>query len=342
MRKRRRLLIALAVAVVLAVAGLLVWMRVGAAPEAVRLLPECDAVIYMNLQPVRAATAFSSLPEQRHDPEYEEFVRGSGFQFERDLDQAAFAVHRAGSAENSASETRFSEVFVGRFNYDKLTEYLRQKAQTVGRYRETDVYSIPIEGRTVRVAILSVDMVAVSNVAQASVIEGVIDRARKGGLPFGGPELVRNYRRHLPFGSLAWSIAAVARSGRENLKLPGGFEIPFPPGTTLVGSVRFTGNVSVKVEAFTPKEEDAKNLSENLSLVLTLFRSIQSNLETGGSDPDVKALFDSLEVKQEKNRAILTASIPPGFIKKALQEAPATIAPVEPPATPPKSQRKRR
>ena len=327
MRKRRRLLIALAVAVVLAVAGLLVWMRVGAAPEAVRLLPECDAVIYMNLQPVRAATAFSSLPEQRHDPEYEEFVRGSGFQFERDLDQAAFAVHRAGSAENSASETRFSEVFVGRFNYDKLTEYLRQKAQTVGRYRETDVYSIPIEGRTVRVAILSVDMVAVSNVAQASVIEGVIDRARKGGLPFG---------------SLAWSIAAVARSGRENLKLPGGFEIPFPPGTTLVGSVRFTGNVSVKVEAFTPKEEDAKNLSENLSLVLTLFRSIQSNLETGGSDPDVKALFDSLEVKQEKNRAILTASIPPGFIKKALQEAPATIAPVEPPATPPKSQRKRR
>jgi len=340
--RKRRLLIALAVAILLAVASLLVWMRVGLAPEAVRLLPECDAVVYVNLQPLRAATAFSSLPEQRHDPEYEEFVRGTGFQFERDLDQAAFAVHRAGSAENPASETRFSEVFVGRFNYDKLTDYLRQKAQTVGRYRETEVFTIPIEGRTVRVAILSVDMVAVSNVAQSAVLEGMIDRARKGGLPFGGPELVRSYRRHLPFGSLAWSIAAVARSGRENLKLPGGFEIPFPAGTTLVGSVRFSGDVEVKVEAFTPKDEDAKSLAENLSLVLTLFRSIQSNLETGGSDPDVKALFDSLQVRQEKNRAILTASIPPGFIKKALQEAPATIAPVEPSPPPPKRQRKRK
>src|SRR5262245_65413125 len=99
--RRRRLLIAIAVVLVLAAGiGLLVWLRSRSAPEAVRLLPEGDAVIYVNLRPLRTATSLSSLPEAQRAPEYEEFVRGTGFQFERDLDQAAFAVHLPGSAQN--------------------------------------------------------------------------------------------------------------------------------------------------------------------------------------------------------------------------------------------------
>jgi hypothetical protein len=339
--RKRRLLIALAILLVIVAAGLLVWLRARSAPEAVRLLPECDAVLFVNLRPLRVAATFGALPEPRRDPEYEEFVRGTGFQFERDLDVAAFAVHLAGSAQNSAPETRFSEVFVGRFNYEKLTDYLRKKAHSVDRYRDAEVFTIPVQGRTVRVAILSVDMVAVSNVAQPRVLEGIIDRARQGGLPFGGPELVRNYYRHVPFNSLAWTIASVSRDGR-NIPLPGGFELPFPPGTTVVGSVRFSGNLNLKAEAFTPTEQDARTVTENLSLVLSLFRSIQSNLGTTGGDPDVKSFFDSLEVKQEDNRSLVTASISPGFVQKIMQEGPSAVSPPVQEPTPPKTRRRPR
>jgi hypothetical protein len=335
--RRRRLLIAVVVVLVLAAGiGLLVWMRARGAPEAIRLLPEGDAVIYVNLQPLRTANALSSLPEVQRAPEYDEFVRGTGFQFERDLDQAAFAVHLSGSPQNPDVETRFSEVFVGRFDYDKLTEYLRRKSRRVEKYQDTEVFTIPVENRTVRVAMLSVDMVAVSNSAQPKVLESIIDRARQGGLSRGGPQLVREHYRHVPFGSLAWTIAAVSRAGRKDFTLPGGFELPFPQNTTVVGSVRYTGNINVKLEGFTPTDQDAQNLADNLNLVLTLARSIQSSTDTKGADPDVKAFIDSFEVKHEDNRVVLGASISPGFVQKILQEAPETVAPE--PAPPPKKQ----
>jgi hypothetical protein len=48
----------------------------------------------------------------------------------------------------------------------------------------------------------------------------------------------------------------------------------------------------------------------------------------------VKAFFDSLKVEQVGDRAILTATVPAGFIRKALAEAPPeTVAPVAPPET---------
>lgn len=335
--RRRRLLIAVVVVLVLAAGiGLLVWMRARGAPEAVRLLPESDAVIYVNLQPLRTGGAFSALPEAQRAPEYEEFVRGTGFQFERDLDQAAFAVHLPGSPQNPDVETRFSEVFVGRFDYDKLTEYLRRKSRRVEKYQDTEVFTIPVENRTVRVAMLSVDMVAVSNSAQPRVLESIVDRAREGGLPRGGPQLVREHYRHVPFASLAWTIAAVSRTGRKDFTLPGGFDLPFPQDTTVVGSVRYSGNINVKLEAFTPSDQDAQSLADNVKLLLALFRSIQSTTDTKGTDPDVKAFIDSLEAKQEDKQVVLTASISPAFVQKVVRETPETVAPQPAPEPLPK------
>lgn len=326
--RKRRLLIALTVVLVFAVIGLLVWLRARAAPEPVRILPEGDAVVYVNLRPLRAITTIS-LPAVKRASEYEEFVGATGIEFERDLRQVALSVHLPRSRESPADETRFSEIFVARFDHDKLTDYLRKKSRKVERYRETEIFTIPVENRAVRVAILSVDMVAVSNVAPPQVLQGMIDRSREVGLPFGGPKLVRDYNRHVPFGSLAWSVAALSRSGRKNLTLPNGFELPFPQDTTLVTSVRFSGNVLIKAEAFTPNDEEAKRLAENLSLLLALFRAVQTNLTTSGSDPDVKAFFESLEVKQDDDRVVVNASLSRQFIQKIVQEAPAVAAPAQ-------------
>jgi hypothetical protein len=58
------------------------------------------------------------------------------------------------------------------------------------------------------------------------------------------------------------------------------------------------------------------------------------------NDPDVKAFFDGLKVQQHGNRAVLTAAIPPGFIRKAVAAPPGEALP-EPayPAMPPASKK---
>ena len=44
-----------------------------------------------------------------------------------------------------------------------------------------------------------------------------------------------------------------------------------------------------------------------MNTFLALFKSLDISMDAGGPDPDVKAAFESLEVHQDKNEAVLTA-----------------------------------
>src|SRR6516164_4597721 len=92
-RTRRTLLIVAAVLLMLAVA---IFLRSKAPPEAARLLPESDGIVYFNLKPIRTLMRKDHRvlrPPQRV-PEYQQFVDATGIDWERDLDQAAVALHR--------------------------------------------------------------------------------------------------------------------------------------------------------------------------------------------------------------------------------------------------------
>src|SRR5882757_9792957 len=338
--RRRRVWVPLTVlAVLLAIAGAL-YLRQQEAPEAARLLPESDAIVYFNLKPIRLATAFGEKTVM-HEPAYEEFVRQTGFQFERDLDEAAVAIHPPEALPGSPSsprERRFSEIFVGRFDSTKLTHYLHQLATAVERYKDTDVFLIPHEGRSVRVAILSVDTVAFSNTADPVNIKGMIDRFHQIARPFSGPSLLREHYRDVPFGSTGWAILRLSTPDGQavTLPLPGGVAFALPKGTVTVASLRYVGSVQLKVEAFAPSEADAKQLTDSAKTFLQLFHSIETNTQPSGPDPDVKALFDSFQIEQKDNRAILSAELPRGFLRKILNEAPAAMSPPPTPEPTPK------
>ena len=206
MRIRRRLPIILGVIVVAAVLALLVQLRKHAPPEPARLLPSADGFFYINLQWMRRANLAGNLPPVTHEPEYEQFIQATGFQFERDLDEAAFAIHFSPTAPQNMDEARFSEVFVGRIDGEKLNAYLRKLSSEVEDYHSVSVYNIPLEGRTLRVAILAVDTVAASNNPDPGVIHGMIDRSRKLASPFGGPQFLRQYYKRVPLASVTWAI----------------------------------------------------------------------------------------------------------------------------------------
>jgi hypothetical protein len=221
---------------------------------------------------------------------------------------------------------RFSEVFIGTFNSERAAAYFRKLAASAEHYRETDIYNIPHDGRTVRVAILDPRAVAVSNAQDTAAIHHIIDRHKELALPKAGPSLVRSYYRQVPFASLGWAILRTSTNGQNNrlLVLPGGYDLFLPGSSVVVASLRYLGQVQLRAEAFTSNEQQASRITEQLGAFLALFRSVETSVETHGPDQDVKQFFDSLKIEQNKERAILTANVPVGFLKKMVSESSAS------------------
>jgi hypothetical protein len=340
MRIRRRLPIPLAVLLIVAAVALIVTLRKQAPPEAARLLPGADGFFYINLKWIRTFNATGQLPPVSREPEYQKFVEETGFQFERDLDKAAFAIHYPQSWGNgtagSVSEPRFSEIFIGRIDSGRLTAYLKKISSSIDDYRGFDIYSIPFEGRTVRVVILSYDSVAVSNHPDPAVIRGMLDRSRKLASPFGGPRLLRRFYRQVPLASLCFAILRVQPAEMNSLGGMGSWSLLFPKPAVAVISGRYIRALHLRAEAFTASEADAQAITEKTAAFLSIFHAAEGSVGAHGTDVDVKAFFDSLKVEQSGDRAILTATVPPGFIQKVLTEAPSNSAEPALPAAPPK------
>ena len=332
MRIRRTLPILAGVLIVAAALTVIVQLRKHAPPEPARLLPGADGFLYVNLKWMRRVNTGAQLPSVSHDPEYEQFIRATGFQFEHDLDQAAFAIHYP---PTPSQPPRFTEIFIGKINGEKLRSYLGKVSSPPETYGSVDIYNILLDGRTLRVAILGVDTVAASNHSDPLVIRGVIDRSRKLASPFRGPALLRQYYRHVPFASLGWPFAsfawAIFRIDPENRSFPGpGLSFLFTKPATMVASVRYLGKLHFRAEAFTASEQDAQRLTEQISSFLGIFHAAESSVAAQGTDPDVKAFFDGLKVQQEKDRTVLSATVPPGFIRKLLAESPQSALPATP------------
>jgi hypothetical protein len=273
MRIRRTFPIVLLVVAVAAAVTLAVQLRKHAPPEPARLLPGADAFFYLNLNAARRANSGKDLPAVSHDPEYERFIHETGFQFERDLDKAAFAIHYpakwpGGGTGGSSPEVRFSEVLEGKFHGERFTAYLRQIAKSVENYNSVDIFTVAIEGRSLRVAVLSADSVAASNHDDPAVIHGMIDRSKRLASPFGGPSLLRQYYKHVQLASLAWLVARVDPNSPE----AGGWNAVFSKPATLVlsGSALnplhpMANAVHLRAEAFARNPDEAREIADKVN-----------------------------------------------------------------------------
>jgi hypothetical protein len=345
-RFKRRLPVLIAVLLVAAALIAVVQLRRRAPPEPARLLPGADGFFYVNLKWLRTLKAIGQLPPVPHDPDYERFLQETDFQFERDLDEAAFAIHYPGqwgrgATGGAAAEPRFSEVLVGKFRGERVNSYLHKVAGSVENYHSIEIYSIPLEGRTLRVAILGVDTVAASNHVDPAVIHGMVDRSRKLASPFAGPALLRQYYKTLPVVSkslpvlkLAWFIGHVEPAAASSM---GMWSMLFQKPSSLVVSAYYavySPTLHVRAEAISESEDEAQNLTDKVSAFLSLFHAAENAVATRGTDPDVKAFFDSLKIERHGDRAVLTAAIPPGFLRKVVGESqPETPSASSPPSS---------
>ncbi|HUB19127.1 MAG TPA: hypothetical protein VL990_10855 [Acidobacteriaceae bacterium] len=314
--RRTKLSTAIVVVVLLLLAGA-IYLRKEAPPEAARLLPESDGIVYFNLRPLRAATHFDQHPVE-HSPEYQHFIDVTGIQFERDLDEAAFALHRMPNAKGPNGALAYSEAFMGHFDGRKLANYLASIAASQETYARHTIYNIPSEGRTVRVALLGYDIVAVSNTPSPEQIHSMIDRYRTAALPFSGSSLLSKYYPKVPLLSIAWGIGQIGQPLANGGARVMGLHLPLPVDSTFIASLTWIGKIHLRIEELAPTDRAAADTTESLQTILVLVKSMANTAGAGPYDAETRTLINSIAVERRRSEAVLTATIPTSLVQRAM------------------------
>jgi hypothetical protein len=311
-RTRRTLLVVAAVLVMLALA---IFLRSKAPPEAARLLPESDGIIYVNFKPIRTFTHFKDLKPPQRVPDYQQFVEASGIDWERDLDQVAVALHRMPDPKGPNGPVAYSLVLVGRLTGKKLNSWLDTHAASRELYGGHTIYNIPSEGRTVRITQIGYDMIAVSNTPTTEQIHSMLDRHRTAALPFSGSSLLERYYKEIPLLSIAWGMGEIgapfSESGAINVL---GFSLPIEADSTFIASIRWAGTLHLRVEEITPTESAAAEQAASLATLVTLARGFTSPLGENPGNNSLKELLKTAEINRKQDRVILTATVSPALL----------------------------
>ena len=341
LRRRRTVPLLIAAAVIAAIVVAL-WFRAKSPPEAARLLPESDAVIFVHLKTLRAFTHFDTAIIHR-SPDYQRFIEGTGINPERDIDSFAFALHRMPNAAGPNGAVGYSEVFIGRFDGQRLNHYLAGLANAQETYAGRTVFSIPVEGRTLRVAQLGYDTVGASNMPTAEQVHSMLDRSRASALSSSGSSLLAARYHEVPLLSVMWGIGHIglpfAQHGRVTVL---GLELPLPEDADLVASLRYHGSVQLRVEEFAPDALAAQHTVDTLNPLLGILRGIAAAQPPHGpSDAAMREALGSATLEAKDSHALLTASVGLDPLTQLLTNAPAesSTTPDATPTAPPASNR---
>ena len=313
-RTRRTLWIVAAVLLFLAVA---IFLRSKAPPEAARLLPESDGILYVNLRPVRSFLPRNPKPPERV-PEYQQFIDAIGIDPERDLDEAAIALHRMADPNGPNGPVAYSMVLVGKITGKRLNTWLDAHAASRESYAGHTIYSIPSESRTVRVAQIGYDMVAVSNTPTPEQIHSMLDRHATAAWPFAGSTLLRQHYSEVPLLSLAWGVGHIELPFTERGAIQiFGFSLPLEADSTYIASVTpalsLGGALNVKVVEIAPSIGKAASQAETLNVLLILTRGITAPLADNAANDSLKELLKTAEITQKRDRVVITATLTPSL-----------------------------
>ncbi|MGA7158178.1 MAG: hypothetical protein WBY53_15095 [Acidobacteriaceae bacterium] len=361
---RKRTLIPLLIAVLLLCAlGVTLYLRAKAPPEAARLLPESDAIVYLNLKSIRSFTHFDQSPITR-SPDFQHFIDATGIVPERDLDSVALALHRMPDPTGPNGPVAYSEVFIGRFDGTRLAHYLASIASSTDSYAGRTIYTIPVGepvARTLRVAILSYDAIAASNMPTPEQIHSMLDRFRAGALSTPGSSLLAARYHQVPILSEAWGIGhiglpftdtdptATPPNGAPGFISVLGLQLPLRTDTDFVASLRYTpaanvlssgpvhlrGAVSLRIEEFAPDPSAAASTAETITTLLAVLRGISSEQAATQQPPDpsttaITAILNSITLSHHDSIAVLNATASLDQLKALTTAHNPAASPLEP------------
>lgn len=334
-RTRRTLWVVAGILLLLAIA---VFLRSKAPPEAARLLPECDGILYFDFKPVRVFMRKDLKPPQRV-PEYQEFVDATGIDWEKDLDSAAIALHRMPDPNGPNGPVAYSMVLTGKLTGKRLNTWLDTHAPSREVYAGHTIYNLPSEGRTVRVVQVGYDMIAASNFPTTEKIHSIIDRHRTAALPFAGSTLLQHHFHDVPLLAIAWGIGQIGLPFSESGAIKVfGLSLPLQDDSTIIASVTpglpLASSVRLRLEEIAPDEDKAASQAAALATIVTLARDVTTQLSNDPANNALRELLKTTEVTQKRNRVIVNASLSPSFLSQITSGENSFSAPATSPSKP--------
>jgi hypothetical protein len=154
----------------------------GPVPNIIELLPpEAPVFAFFDITTLRNSQLSAELSPlagtPASDPDYAEFVRQTGFDYERDLDRAALAIWPGPSASTALA------IAEGRFDREKITQYALRSGRAT-KHQSIDIYEVPVaaptqngRGKTTKMisfAFLAPDRVVL---ADGASLDSVLDHA---------------------------------------------------------------------------------------------------------------------------------------------------------------------
>jgi hypothetical protein len=219
-------------------------------------------------------------------------------------------------------------VLVGKLTGTRLNAWLDAHANARESYSGHTIYSIPSEGRIVRVAQIGYDMVAVSNYPTPEMIHSMLDRHRSAALPFAGSTLLAEHYHEVPLLSLAWGVGQIGLPFSESGAIRiFGLSLPLEADSTIVASVRWTGALHIRVEEIAPSDEGASSQAAALATLVTMARGFTMPLQENSANRGLKELLKTAQVTQRRNRVVATATLSPAALTELAAGEDAAIEP---------------
>jgi len=299
--------------------------------EALTLMPtDPSAVLFVDFGELRHAPFVAQLyawaPKPQADVDYAQFVKETGFDYERDIDRVAIAVEKRGQ------DSAVFAVVDGKFDRQKISAFAKKDGTTVttgGR----EIFSVPAGGTANRISFVFLrnDRIALTNDSNLAVF---LDAKKS-------PEDVAEWR--VRFERLAGSpVFAVVRQDAAlgaalAAQAPGGLRSP--QLSTLLDQLQWltlagkpeNDRLRIVVEGECPAEAAARQLADVLNGVVILAEGGLNDSRTRQQlDPALREAYlellksaDVSKIDRGDSKSVrLVFDITPAFLEAAHKAAP--------------------
>lgn len=275
--------------------------------HSVYLLPDGNVLAYINFTPMH----FMSMDTRPFTsaPEYQQFVNETGLRVDRDLDNIAISAHADGSLGGDVAI-----IVTGTFDQQRLSGYVQKQAGVqTETYGGKTIFSTSQINQTTRFCVLNSKMVALTVGPTADSMRAIIDKSSGSG---SAPYLFDSYYSDVPFASTMWAIVRVPGSAVTD-PAPSGLNLSFLKNSVTIVSVRYTGSLHLRVEFIAENQADAANLFQSVNGLVAMSKLAGRPRQ---NDPDVIAVMNSLEVKQDGKHVVVSVVVPQELLQKAAQK----------------------
>ena len=331
--RRRALLVILPAAIVVAgaTAAALVWWYMEAHNQKALSLfrylpPDSTMAINLDLAGLRNSSMVRRVLDGQTPPQlerdYAEFVRATGFDFERDLDSVSLGI----SGPEGARVVH--AVLQGRFDQQKVEHYSRQHRQDTSTHlgRSINLFTGP-SGRPFRLAFLAPGRVAFSNAPDRRPIEKMVELAERP-----APDLEDRLRElpvleHLPEGSQMWVAVDLERAGQWRMAAPVGsgtsLSIELLRGSRLgllavrIGEQQVDFHMVAECDSGAGAQEVARSLAGLRALLVAL----AEREEGSGLGAELASALKGISIEVEKNAAVVRWRLEAAWLERLLRES---------------------